>query len=402
MSDKELSLYIHIPFCVSKCDYCDFFSISTGCKKAAVPVDYIKALCNEIKYRFYEYPECRIKTVYIGGGTPSLLSVEQLTQISDVIKNIGLTSDYEFTFEVNPDDVNIELLAALEKCGVNRISCGIQSFNDNALKGVKRRADSITVLYALDLLENHWPQKLSIDLICGLPGETEESMLKGLELIVQKNISHISFYSLCIEDETPLGKAILSEQTPYDYDFSDKLWLKGRDFLLSKGYIQYEVSNFCKSGNECRHNMTYWTHKDYIGCGSGGTGTLYNKPMFSQKINKKGEGVRYTNIKNTDLYTSFWFDKDCKNRENFSNIPQSVEKIIHKTSKFEYFMMALRTRRGVSSVEYHELFDEQIPPELIKKLENNCRINEYGNYYLDKEKLIFLNVFLEEILDLID
>ena len=393
MSCKEISLYIHIPFCVSKCDYCDFFSVPTGCKKSAVQDEYINALCNEIKFRFSNYQQSKIKTVYIGGGTPSLLNENQIKTISDVIKQTGLTQDYEFTFEVNPDDVTEQLLLALDSCGINRISCGIQSFDDDVLKKVKRRADSKTVLKALELLKSKWNKRLSVDLICGLPGETQKSMMKGLELLVQKKIEHISFYSLCVEEETPLGKSITLGDTPYDYDFCDELWLKGRDYLISNGYEQYEVSNFCLPQNECLHNMTYWTHKDYIGCGSGGTGTIYTA---------KGEGTRYTNDKNISEYIDFWTKNNLENTQKVSNIPQSVEKIIQKTSKFEYFMMALRTRRGVSPAEYQEIFGEPISPVIQKKLESTCKESDSGNYYLEKDRLLFLNTFLEELLDLPD
>ena len=134
MSCKEISLYIHIPFCVSKCDYCDFFSIPVGLKNNAVSSDYIDSLCNEIKSRLKQYENFLLKTVYIGGGTPSLLSTAELNKITDILKEYGFVSDYEFTFEVNPDDVSKELLLALEAAGVNRISCGIQSFSEDVLK----------------------------------------------------------------------------------------------------------------------------------------------------------------------------------------------------------------------------------------------------------------------------
>ena len=400
MSFNCISLYINIPFCVSKCSYCDFFSIPSGSKTSAISSEYISSLCNEILFRFKNFPDYKLKTVYIGGGTPSLLTKEQLKTITKTINKIGLTQDYEFTFEVNPDDVSCELLHSLEECGINRISCGIQSFCDNVLKNVHRRADEKTVLDALALLKNNWHEKLSVDIICGLPGETEQSMLKGLELLVQNDIKHISFYSLCVEEETPLGKAITNGSQEYDYDFSDNLWLKGRDFLLSNGYVQYEVSNFCKPGFECSHNMTYWTHKDYLGCGAGATGTVYNIPLFGNLIDYKGEGIRYTNNKNIDEYIKFWNQVGAKVVQNASIIPQSVEKIIHKTSEFEYFMMGLRTNNGISLSEYELLFGESVSKQIKEKLELHCSQSDEDRYYMNAEQILFLNKFLEEIINM--
>ena len=387
MSHKEISLYIHIPFCVSKCDYCDFFSIPTGRKNNSVSKEYVDSLCNEIKIRLSEYGGCLLKTVYIGGGTPSLLTIAELKKISDVINQNGLCADYEFTFEVNPDDVSEDLLKGLQEAGVNRLSCGIQSFSESVLKCVHRRADSTQNRDCFKLFEQFWNKELSVDLICGLPGETENSMLEGLEFLVNQKIPHISFYSLCVEEETPLGAAINNNTQKYDQDFTDELWIKGRDFLLSHGYVQYEVSNFCLPGNECIHNMTYWTHESYIGCGSGATGTIYNP---------NGD-FRYTNTKSINKYINSW-NKALKMPQN---VPQTVEKISHKTSVFEYFMMALRTSRGVSPKEYEELFNEKIPVLILKKLQSKCRKSSQGYYYFDSNQLLFLNTFLEDLFDCI-
>lgn len=399
MPKEEISLYIHIPFCLSKCTYCDFFSQPLACNNTNIPNLYITSLCNEILFRMQDFNDTLIKSIYIGGGSPSLLKGDQIKKISDCLKGFKLTKDCEFTFEVNPDDVSIELIAALEKAGVNRISCGIQSFNDEVLKKAKRRADSKSILKSLDLFDNYWNKKLSVDLICGLPFETEQSLLQGLELLVNKKIKHISFYSLCVEEETPLGKAIASGSQKYDFDFTDSLWLKGRDYLLEHDYNQYEVSNFCLTGNECRHNMTYWTHQSYLGFGSGGTGTVYDKALFNLKLQNKGDGIRYTNNQDIKEYIAFWsrpLEDIC---QNLSNIPQTVEKIIHKISVFEYFMMALRTNRGLSDAEYQKIFGEKIPQKIIEKLEAAASKRADGSYYMNKAQLLFLNKFLEDLID---
>ena len=382
---KEISLYIHIPFCLSKCTYCDFFSISRNSARSKVPVpqDYVNALCSELQFRLNQYENYRIKTLYIGGGTPSLLNNSQIMQISEIIKNYGFCEEYEFTFEVNPDDLSKELLLCLGQAGVNRISCGIQSFSEDVLKSVHRRANSIQNHNCFELFKDYFHGKVSADLICGLPGESEESLIAGLDFLIKQKIPHISFYALCVEEETPLGAAITCGQQKYDFDYSDELWIKGRDYLLSKDYEQYEVSNFCLPGFECLHNMAYWTHKDYISCGSGATGTIKN--------------LRYTNTKNIKEYEEFWL----ADQKISDKIPQSVEKIEQSTAEFEYFMMGLRTSRGVSQEEFENIFSKKMPDPLLQKLKINCEKSPQGFYYLNKDKLLFLNSFLQELMDLI-
>ena len=273
----------------------------------------------------------------------------------------------------------------------NRISCGIQSFSQKVLENVNRRAKAVQVKNALELLSSNWKKKLSVDLICGLPFETEETMLDGIKTLCSLKIPHISFYSLCVEEETPLGTAILKNKIKYDYDFNDELWIKGRDFLIQNGYEQYEISNFCLPGCECVHNMTYWSHGDYIGVGAGATGTVYKK---------NGDGLRWTNTKNIQEYINYW-----ENSQKTLEIPQDVEKIEHQVSQFEYFMMGLRTKRGISTAEYKLIFGNDIPEESKIILEKWCsfgkcqRILESDGkrYFLNSEGMLFLNNLLEEL-----
>ena len=323
-----MSLYIHIPFCISKCAYCDFFS--KPCIKNYD--DYITALCNEIKYRLSYYKISELDTIYIGGGTPSLLNENQFREIFDSIRqNTKLSPDVEITVEVNPDDVTKDLLDVLNDCGVTRISCGIQSMNDAALKKACRRADSKTNQTALTLFEKHWKKDLSIDLISGLPGDDEKTLKENIEKVCAVNPCHISLYSLTIEEETPFGKQLAEGKLSYDFDAADKLWLCGRDILESRGYNWYEVSNFCKPEKECHHNLAYWNHKDYLGCGSGATGTVYSED---------GKGLRWTNKTDIDEYTSWWLNNSDGGRGQFENLsPQVSENIDLETSEFEFFMM---------------------------------------------------------------
>lgn len=403
----SVSLYIHIPFCVSKCAYCDFFS-----KTDLSSIDlYVDALVNEIKFRLKNSDQ-KIKTIYIGGGTPSLLTIQQLLKIQNAIESVcNLESDLEFTIEVNPDDIDEDYLDKLKKSKINRISCGIQSMSNKVLEFSNRRSRKQQNLTALSLLQNTWNKNFSIDLICGLPKETEKSFIQGLRKILSFNPNHISMYSLTVEDETPLGNLINKGKIEYDYDFSDALWLKSKEILENAGYFQYEVSNFAKQGFESKHNLTYWNHQTYFGVGSGATGTIY----FDG-----GEGFRYTNTTDIFKYIKFWnnqktiynfndfnlFNKQSYNFEFLKEI-QDEEFIDLETSKIEYFMMGLRKISGINSCEYFDIFGSNISPVIIETFEKwqkkgLCKIsksNENVNYTLGKTGIIYLNKFLTEIIN---
>lgn len=381
------SVYIHIPFCISKCKYCDFFSVT--CK--TVPVDYITALCNEIKYRFQEYNVTFLDTIYIGGGTPSLLQYNQLDKIFKTIKeSVEIKNDAEVTIEVNPDDITKELLVDYKKLGVNRISCGIQTMNDKSLEFVSRRSDYKKNVNALELFSKYWDGQLSIDIICGLPEENKSTFLDTLNNVINIKPDHISMYSLTIEDETPLGKLVNENIIEYDYDFADELWLYGKQFLAAKGYNQYEVSNFSLPEKQCRHNLKYWNHQDYVGIGSGATGTIYNSD---------GSAFRWTNVKNINDYINFWLKKTD------DNIPQQIENVNIEDSKFEFFMMGLRKIDGIKLSEFKKCFNYNLPEGFVKlaeewKSKNNMEIIETSDdkiFTLGEKGLLFLNKFLSNL-----
>ena len=384
----KTSLYIHIPFCKSKCSYCDFFSVACGERK--IPGEYISALCNEIKIRKAENEIDSIETVYSGGGTPSLLEPEQLSSIMNEIFRGLKKIPEEITVEANPDDISENLLENFYSLGVTRLSCGIQSFNDSALKNANRRGTGKIVLNALSQIKKCWKGVFSADLISGLPKEDSESFLKTLEGLLEFHPEHISMYSLTIEEETPFGKSLGDGSLPYDFEEADKIWLSGKDFLLEKGYSHYEVSNFCLPGFECRHNLVYWNQGDYIGCGAGGTGTFYGK-----------NALRFTNAADIEKYISFW-----KNAVSSKGAPGEAERLSAEIQSFEFFMMGLRTLRGVSREEYKKRFSTDFPEKFTAafsrwKKEGLCRVEEAsaGHFYsLNENGILFLNRFLEEII----
>ena len=385
MSCTNPALYIHIPFCISKCQYCDFFSIG-GSKD--VSQSYVDSLCGEIKERAKACGGQSWKSVYIGGGTPSLLSSLQIKQILDAVKNAAVLSEQcEVTIEANPDDITKEFLLGLESAGINRISVGIQSFSDKALSFCKRRANVQKNKEALSLINKFWKHRFSVDLICGLPFETEQSFVEGLSSVISYNPDHISMYSLTFEDETPFGKLLNQKKLDYDFEFSDSLWLKGREFLEQHGYLQYEVSNFCKPGNESAHNLCYWNHKSYLGCGSGATGTLYAAD---------GSALRYTNT------------TDIKEYVKSAVSTCQTENIDVKTSIVEYFMMGLRKISGVNEEDFNKCFGISAGfPSYVKTLSASwqkkglCQMSEQG-FTLGKSGILYLNRFILELLDLSD
>jgi len=441
------SVYIHIPFCVSKCLYCDFYSrAQTIIADCYVPNSYIDAILNEIDYRFFNLTkhftsnENKIKTVYIGGGTPSLLNEEQILKIHNYFVNKNVfTDDYEFTIEVNPDDVTEEYINILKSTCVNRISCGIQTLNQKSLDFVKRRGTVEDNLRALKLFSSQWNKNFSVDLICGLPYETEQSFFEALNKIVLYNPNHISMYSLTFEENTPITKLLDSGNLEYNFDFADELWLNSKNFLENHNFLQYEVSNFSKKGFESKHNLAYWNHQSYFGIGSGATGTFYletNKTSNNDNINalnklsceqtlfdvtkdfncKKGlKGIRWVNTKNVENYIDFWTDKNNLAKINqykfqeFYNQNykiQEVEFIDFETSKFEYFLMGLRKMSGINSKEFELIFNCAIDSKIIHKFnewnkKGLCEITNLADsvqYTLGKNGILYLNKFLEELI----
>lgn len=389
---SRVSVYIHIPFCRTRCDYCDFFS--TACGKNGVPDSYVAAVCNEIKARLaYSGSSC-VRTVYIGGGTPSLLSASQLKKISGALSSVSAPKSghlEEFTLEVNPDDVTRDFLLAAADAGVDRLSCGVQAFEDDVLSGVKRRCGGAGVLEALELISLAWKGRFSADIISALPGQTEENFCRGIRSLVEYPVDHISMYSLTIEPETPLGKKLDSGLISYDFDAADRMWLMGRDILENSGFRQYEVSNFSRPGKQCIHNMVYWRLEDYIGCGAGATGSFYGS-----------SGRRFTNTKNIEEYIRFWLSD--------SPVPESApgekEMLSSEVQAFEFFMMGLRTLRGVCLSDYKERFGSDIPENIISEM-NLWKNRSLADFYysenglcfaLNSQGILFLNDFLRKIL----
>lgn len=395
----EISLYVHVPFCRQKCDYCDFFSIPSNRASCVCPdEEYVRSVLNEIRFYVKKYSVSRWKTVYIGGGTPSQLGAKLLFELVLGIKNAvsDKTAD-EFTVEMNPEDLTEDILDSAQKAGVDRISIGIQALDQKSLDSVNRHCPLQTAISSLELLQKKWKKKLSVDFIAGLPGQTYSSFRKQFETVFNcKNIDHISLYSLTLEENTPLYKKIESGKIKWSQQKTDRMWILGRKILKENGFIQYEVSNFARTGAESLHNKVYWHLENYIGCGSGACGSVYGEVS-----------ERWTNTCSIKNYENFWLDFNPE-----SEIPESirqVEKIDLQTQEFEWLMMGFRLLEGVCSEEFKKRFGKSLEERIgvkdglffewsKKHLARSYKKDGKTFYALNERGFMLLNLFLESLL----
>ncbi|HKL85055.1 MAG TPA: radical SAM family heme chaperone HemW [Treponemataceae bacterium] len=373
------SLYVHIPLCKKKCDYCDFFSIIPENSKTQDLV--IEALQKELAYRCAEYKVTSWKSIYIGGGTPSLLLPNQIRtlckNISQSISPAFLPTNIEWTIEANPEDISIEWLQACSESGINRISVGIQSMNDTVLREAGRRGCRKSNYKALELLHTQWHGKLSLDFIAGLPNQKKEDLINDLTETFFYKPDHISLYSLTVEEGTPLEKKINNNSCIIpDNDEASDMWIAGRDFLENNGFIQYEVSNFSKPGFESSHNETYWNMNNWLAIGPGGSATIV----------KNDTAVRYTNIKNVSLWL----------KDPFNTVEQEL--LSKKDLLSETLIMGFRMIKGINRKAFFLRFGKDLL-EVIGKTVYNWQKKQLviisdEHVSLTKNGLLFLNSFL--------
>ncbi len=317
---KETACYIHIPFCDHKCIYCDFYSII----KYDDQEKYLTTLKKEIKFFADLYRKDRvITTLFFGGGTPSFMNPEYISEIITEIKDRFIITDYpEVTLETNPGTVDKKKLEEFKKIGINRLSVGIQSFNNNELKFLTRIHDRETAVKTIEDAHIAGFDNISIDLIFNLPNQSRENWLSNLKQAVQLPVSHISAYSLILEKGTILNKLVLQGKVKLqDNDYDAELYEATIDFLISNNFQQYEVSNFAKPGYECKHNNAYWQYKDYIGFGTSAHSFI--------------NGKRWWN------YSSLSFYNNAVNSNGNAIINE--EKISGELALNEFVMLALRS-----------------------------------------------------------
>lgn len=258
-------IYLHIPFCKTRCIYCDFYSTT----RSELKTRYVRALCSELEMRKEYLKGERVETIYFGGGTPSQLEEGDFRQLFETIqKCYGMESCREITLEANPDDLSKEYLQMLSTLPFNRLSMGIQTFDDTTLKLLKRRHDARTAIEAVDRCRQAGFSNISIDLIYGLPGETKERWENDLRQAIDLNVEHISAYHLIYEEDTPIYKMLKQHQvSEVDEDSSLEFFTLLIERLQKAGFEHYEISNFCRPGKYSRHNTSYWQGISYLGCG---------------------------------------------------------------------------------------------------------------------------------------
>lgn len=336
------SLYLHIPFCKSKCSYCSFYS---------VPFDYKEEYINSLIRAVKQYGGKRLKTVYFGGGTPSVLGGALFTRIMEAVReNFDICDGAEITVEANPDSLDSDFLRALKSTGVNRLSLGIQSFHDNELKRIGRIHSAKTAFDAIDRARSFGFENISCDLIFGLPKQSVRAFEENVKTLVELRIPHISCYNLQVEKET----AIYGTEVP-DENVQAQMYSVLCDTLSE--YRHYEISNFCLEGFHSRHNSVYWTGEDYLGLG----------PSAHSKIG------------NTRAY----FDSDISafiNKESFDF--DSTEKI--EDELFERIMLGLRTDSGIplTLLKHSKNYISNICKAGFAKIKNGQVILTDKGYYL--------------------
>jgi oxygen-independent coproporphyrinogen-3 oxidase len=375
---KETALYIHIPFCEHKCIYCDFYSIITKDNIAS----FLHALKKEINFYSDIYSQDRLITsIYFGGGTPSLMAPSYIHEIIELVKKrFKVSSNVEITLESNPGTVEQKKLGEFIQIGINRLSIGIQSFNESELRFLTRIHDRQTAIDTVYKARESGFENISIDLIFNLPGQTKEIWLNNLKEVMSLPINHISAYSLILEHGTILNKMVLDGKVKIqDDDYDADLYEITIDFLTQNEFLQYEVSNFAKKGYECRHNNSYWNYKDYFGFG----------PSAHSFI----DGKRYWNFSSLKRYIT----EVGKNNHAMAGYEYLGE---HQKVN-EYVMLALRSK-GIDTNEMENLFGEKWLIEkssYLKKLEvENFILRENGLIHLTKKGYCICDEILKNLL----
>lgn len=399
---KYLQLYVHIPFCVKKCSYCDFLSFSCD---ERTQLEYADALIREIHYYGPKYRDYMVDTIYIGGGTPSWLNEDKLVEILDAIYgSFMVMSDAEISMECNPGTVTAAKLLKYRMAGINRLSIGLQSADNEELKILGRIHTYEQFIKTYELARNAGYANINVDLISGIPYQTTDKFLKTLQKVVWLKPNHISAYSLIIEKGTPFYErykfdavrqeaGMPTEVLPHE-DEVYRIYKMTQDYLKRAGYVQYEISNFAQPGYECEHNIGYWTRRNYLGLGLGAASLV--------------ENVRYTNT--ADLYdyidgskhiSAKVFDEESGAPMNTTDgldmttvvkgntLHAYAASVTRKAQMEEFMFLGLRMNAGVTRERFLQEFGipiEGIYAAVLEKLKSEELIDTRGGRIALKEK----------------
>lgn len=373
-NNSEASLYIHIPFCNSKCSYCDFFSVTDHSLMSQVLDKTMEQTARYIEY----FGIKRIPTVYIGGGTPTSLPLTLLEKLLTFVGKLPFEEDAECTIEANPETVTLDLLTLLSSSCINRLSLGIQSFSNYTLKTLGRHCDFKTNFLKLEIIKAQWKGQLSLDLISSIPGQSVSDSIEDIDTAVSFKPDHISLYALTLENGTPLSRLYSDSLDAID----DNVWIIAADHLEVSGYRRYEVSNFSLPGHQSKHNTRYWKLLPYIGTGPGGVSTLHD-----------GEGLfRIANVPSLEGYLA----------GSGLLCGAETEEVTGKSYIFEYLMMGLRMTAGILKSDFHNTFGREIndviPGTLADWKERDLVAETENSVTLTKQGLLLLNQFLLDAL----
>ena len=369
METKSIGLYIHIPFCKSKCKYCDFVSFSN---KEHLVDRYINCIKYEIKdiglSNLRDYTEGKddlinLKTIYIGGGTPSAIDSKYIKEVINVImQNFRVDNNVEITLEINPGTIDESKLKIYKESGINRLSIGLQSTNNNTLKRIGRIHTYEEFLNTYELSRNLGFDNINIDLMLALPEQTIDELVDGLKKVINLKPEHISIYSLILEEGTKLYEEIINEKK---YELTDdnierKMYWQTKEILENAGFIHYEISNFARKGYESKHNLACWNQEEYIGVGA--------------SAHSYSNNVRYSNTESLEEY--------IYNYENGKDIDNLIfhEKQNKESKMKEYMMLGLRKIQGVDINAFKNCFGQ-----------NPIYIFKQEIYKLTSEKLIMVD-----------
>ena len=369
----HLGIYVHIPFCVRKCAYCDFASYAN--RMEDMP-RYVEALCAEIRARAKETGRLTADTVFFGGGTPSLLSPELFEKIVRTLReSYDFAPDTEFTVESNPGTLTKELADTMVRCGVNRLSMGMQCAQKHLLQNLGRIHDMQAVKSAVQIAREAGVGRLNLDLMLGLPGQTKSDMAQTLREALALSPDHISCYALIVEEGTPLCRDIENGKYTLPGDELDRdMYELCRETLLKGGFHQYEISNFALEGSECRHNVNCWQYQPYLGFGCAAHGFLH--------------GMRRANTPSLDAY--------------LQGAAPKMERISKEDAMFEYVMLGLRLTRGIEEARFLQEFGlslwKKYGDRLQKAVDDGRLCRKSGFVYLTRHGMDVMNSVLVALL----
>ena len=343
---KKLGIYIHIPFCVKKCGYCDFYSVKWD---EISESKYIKSAINEIKSYSELQDKFIVDTIYIGGGTPSIVNPKNLDNMINVIKSIfTVEENAEISMEANPNTLNKENLNDYSSIGINRLSIGIQSLNDDILKRIGRIHNSKEALEAIEKAKQCGFANINADVMFNIPGQTIDDINNTISKLIKKDIKHISFYSLKLEKGTPMYTLEKNKEIFLpEEDEEREMYYAGRNIMEANNLFQYEISNFAAKGYECRHNLKYWNQEEYVGIGPSAHSFLKNK--------------RFNNPSDLKEY--------ILSGEN-SNFQRNILEVMDDNQMiFEYIILRLRLTEGLKFADFENKFSINFKEVYAKQIE---------------------------------